>query len=139
MKEMNKRDILINVLQHLRSNINMRALEFILDEYSHEDDLNNLLFLYYARARAGRKFEHPHFEVYTFDKNDNDSMTDYEEFKRDVALRNYKRDYDYTKAGAIRQQETYCVCEVYTGYRNLYHYGLDVYQWLRANNIKEGV
>lgn len=138
MQEMNKRDILLNVLQQLRSNINVRALDYILDEYSHEGDLNNLLFLYYTRAREGRKFEHPSFEVYTFDKNDNESMKEYAEFKKDVGLRNYKADYDYKNAGKIRQKETYCVCEVMNRYRNFYHYGLDVYQWLEANNIAEG-
>ena len=138
MKEMNKKEILKNVIIHLQSNLNIKALDFVIEEYAYIDDLNELLFLYYTRARAGKRFEHPSFCIYTFNKNDKDSMKDFEEFKKDVGLKNYKKDYDYTKAGGIRQKNTYCICEVMTHpFRNFYHYGLDVYQWLEANNIKE--
>lgn len=137
MKEMNKREILKNVIIHLKSNLNMKALDFVIEEYGYRDDLNELLFLYYTRAREGRKFSYPNFHIYTFDKNDKQDMKEFEEFKKDVGLKNYKQDYNYSLPGGIRQKNTYCICEVMNRYRNSYHYGLDVYQWLEANNIKE--
>jgi hypothetical protein len=136
---MDKREILLNVITHLKSNLNVKALDFVIEEYGYLGDLNELLFLYYTRSRMGRRFEHPSFQVYTFDKNDIEDMKEFEEFKKDVGIKNYKQDYDYTKEGGIRQKNTYCICEVMNGYRNHYHYGLDVYQWLEANNIKEAL
>jgi len=137
MKQMNKKEILKNVIIHLKSNLNMKALDFVIEEYGYGDDLNELLFLYYTRARQGRKFSQPSFHIYTFDKNDIEDVKEFEEFKKNVGLKNYKQDYNYNLPGGIRQRNTYCICEVIGNYRNYYHYGLDVYQWLEANNIKE--
>lgn len=136
---MQLKDVFKVVIEGLSSNINMKALNEVLEGVTSDNlrynDLNELLYNYYMRAHY-RKNDF-HFKDF-ISSDDFSNLDEFKDYVKNEGAKWYKKMYDYNinNLQPIKQKNTKMVMVYSNGFYNHVSYLFNMYEFIQVNNIK---
>jgi hypothetical protein len=131
MLKLTKYEVLKASILKVSKTLNNKALNEVINNHVNDfDDLNTLMFKYYARLHR--------MNVIYYDIRYHEDIND---LKEDIKSLNgviYKKLYDYNGFNyePIKHHNTMCVIETSNGYFNHIQYAFNVYNFIEVNNIE---